>query len=238
VNPQVENNIFTFYDDTTDRLRGWSHISKPEQAGSYAGVQYGPNFRRYYVPEAELNQAPDSRNIMQDPSCNDVPVYESILVRRYHSGGSIHNNGIEPRFGSNQPDEGVNQNIQFSDLQAIVIEMRIDSAFSNILTEQEFGNPGVDTGEFTLWVVGLGTNALGGQPQVGARLRLDMDTYADRWIRITIETNGQGGNVALNQVLMQPVLHGNNGTDLFLGGDQNRYKEMGFSLKNYYIRLN
>jgi hypothetical protein len=203
-------------------------------AGTYAAVKHGPRDPRYYIPEEEYNQPPTFATVSSDPTCNDVDVYDTILVRKYLNGGSIHNNGIEPRIP--------NENLTFANMDAIVIEMKIDTQASNIMTpaqlQTRFGGAatGIDHGEFTLWIVGLGVNALNGNPKEGERIRLNMAKYGDRWIRVTILTGGAGGTAKLNQVMMQPILYGNN-YDQGGSGGATSFKEMAFSMKNYYLRL-
>ena len=172
-------NRLTLFDSQTNRLYGWNHII--DGAKEFDGLQL-----------AAADYKVSAANGQIDPACANNTVFQVILVKKYADWDRQHLNGIEPQF--------LYEGITFGQVESIVLDLKIDSQMSSLLTSPEletfYGEyltqeqlAEWDTGKvnlgITLFEKGFDNQST---PSFTGTIIVEIDPkqYADQWVRITI----------------------------------------------------
>ena len=169
---------FILYDGTVNKLIGWSHI---HGQGEFKGVALAAD--RYTI---------DAANSQADETCAGVKTFKTVLVKKFANWDHQHANGIEPTF--------LSEGIQYGDVKAIILEMKINSADTHIPSADTMKSlyakyidedqmPAWDAGKINLSVTLFepGSEEQSEPSFTAAKfIEIDQKKYADQWIRITI----------------------------------------------------
>lgn len=178
VNVAASDNAFPIFNNITNLMGGWSHISDTPQ---YANLAMEPSAYAF----ADFGASADA-------SCNELQSYNAILVKKYADWDAQHSSGLTAEF--------LAQDIQFGEVDEIVLELKVNSNGSSIPTLAEiealYGEYLTDT-QLANWDhgkinLGITLYAEGHDDQTTATvsglriIELDEEVYFDEWVRVTI----------------------------------------------------
>ena len=99
VSSQTSEKDFVLFGGDTNRLTDWSHAAK--------------------IDDLKLDSEEYTSEVVAASTCNGVPVYQNVLVKKYANWNMQHVNGIEPQFSGD--------NIKLYQVESIVLEFKVSS---------------------------------------------------------------------------------------------------------------
>lgn len=172
VSSQTSEKDFVLFGGDTNRLTGWSHAAK--------------------IDGLSLDAAEYSSEVVAASTCNAVPVYQNILVKKYANWDAQHVNGIEPQFSGD--------NIKLSQVESIVLEFKVSSNKSSIPSKmdisklyseflnadqlKELDDNKINFG-ITIFEAGFNDQSTASF-NANIFLELDQSDFFDQWVKVTI----------------------------------------------------
>jgi len=172
VKPSKSSQDFILFDDTLNRLSGWSHAKN--------------------VQGLSLNADEYTSEVVPASTCNQVPVYQNVLVKKYANWDTQHVNGIEPQFAQDK--------VKLSQIDSIVLEFKVSSNKSTIPSKMDVSklySSFLDSGQLselddnkinfgiTIFEAGFNDQSTASL-NANVFLELDQSNYFDKWVKVVI----------------------------------------------------
>jgi hypothetical protein len=175
------DNELVLFGAQVNKLRGWSHIANREKGSEFEGVQL----------DAPRYKFTDS-NYQANSNCNNVPTYNSVLVKKLADWDHQHANGLERRFYDDR--------MGVENLDTVVLEFKIHKQDTHIPSQEEIAThygayvdtstlETLDKSEINLAVTLFETGADNQMyPSLNASmyLRLPPEEVFNKWLRVEI----------------------------------------------------
>ncbi|BCE02071.1 hypothetical protein [Marinicellulosiphila megalodicopiae] len=172
VAPEKSVKDFVLFDQTVNRLTGWSHASN--------------------IEGLKLSSDNYSAKVVADSTCNNAATYQNVLVKKYANWDAQHVNGIEPQFSADD--------IKLEQLESIVLELKVSKNKSSIPSKKQISDlyqsylnadqlAQLDDNKInfgiTIFEAGFNDQSTASF-NANIYLELDQADYFDQWVRITI----------------------------------------------------